>query len=85
VPRSSNSASSGATAQSVLGTVTVGATAAANVLYVNNITPVNINAGDQIVCDCTTAATTSGSAIGYIIADFDAETAKNQTVTVVTA
>jgi hypothetical protein len=79
------SAGSGATAQTVLGTVTIPKTAAADVVVVNNITPVNINPGEQIVADCTTAATTSGSAIAYVVADYNAEVAKNESVTVVTA
>lgn len=65
------------TAQSSLGTVTATLTAAANTVFYNDITPVNLNAGDQIVCDCTTAATTSGSAIAYVLMDYDPETAVN--------
>lgn len=72
--------------QSSLGTVSVAATAAANAVFVNNITPVNLNVGDQIVADCTTAATTSGSVIANIVADYSAETSLNESVvTVVTA
>lgn len=79
------SAGSGATAQTVLGTVTVAKTAAVDTVFVNNITPVTLNPGEQIVADCTTAATTSGSAIAYVIADYSAETSLNESVTVVTA
>lgn len=75
-----------ATSQTSLGTVSVAATAAANAVFVNNITPVNLNVGDQIVADCTTAATTSGSVIANIVADYSAETSLNESVvTVVTA
>jgi hypothetical protein len=72
------SAGSGSTAQTVLGTVTVPATAAVNSIYYNDITPVNINAGDQLVCDCTTAATTSGSAFGDVLWDYDPEAVLNE-------
>lgn len=78
------SAGSGATAQTVLGTVTIPKTSAVDLVYMNLITPVNINAGDQIVADCTTAATTSGSAIAYVVADYSAEYNKNS-VNIVTA
>lgn len=71
--------------QTSLGTVTIPKTAAADTVVVNNITPVNMNVGDQIVADCTTAATTSGSAIAYVVADFNPETSLNESVTVVTA
>lgn len=80
------SAGSGATAQTSLGTVTVGINAAVDTVWVNNITPVIINPGDQIVCDCTTAASASGSAIAYLVHCFDPEVSKNEgKVTVVTA
>ena len=77
----------GSTASQVtLGTVTLGSTAAANTLYVNNITPVQIPAGSQLVANCTTAAGTAGAAIAYVNVDFSAEVSKNETaVTVVTA
>jgi hypothetical protein len=68
-----------------LGTITTGLTSAANTLFVNNITPVAIPVGSQIVADCTTAATSSGAGIAYIVADFSSEVSKNETVTVVTA
>src|SRR5258708_3619321 len=69
--------------QSVLGTVTVAKTSVVDLVYVNNITPVNIAAGDQIVADCTTAATTSGSGIAYLLADFSAEVSKSESAVVV--
>lgn len=79
------SAGSGATAQSVLGTVTIAKAAAVDTVFVNNITPVLVQPGQQIVADCTTAATTSGGAIAYISHNFSAEVAKNEAVTLVTA
>jgi hypothetical protein len=75
-----------ATGQTVIGTITTGLTSASNTLFVNNITPVQIPAGSQVVANCTTAATSSGAGIAYIVADYSAEVSKNETaVTVVTA
>lgn len=71
--------------QTVLGTVTVPGSAAANAVYYNDITPVNLSAGDQIVADCTTAATTSGSAFAEVFVDLNPETATNEGYTKVTA
>jgi hypothetical protein len=80
------SAGSGATAQTTLGTVTIGVNAAADTVWVNNITPVVINPGDQIVADVTTAASASGSAIAYLVHCFSPEVSRNESkVTVVTA
>lgn len=72
-------AGSGATAQTVIGTVTLPVNAVANSIYYNDITPLNVNAGDQIVADCTTAAGTSGSAIADVLWEYDPETALNET------
>ena len=69
-----------------LGTVTLGATGAVNSLYLNNIKPVNVPAGSQIVAVCTTAASTGGAAIAYCTVDYAPEEPGNQSaVTLVTA
>lgn len=60
-----------------LGTVSIPAAAVANAVYYKDITPYNCLIGDQLVFDCTTAASTSGAAIAGFLADFDPEAAAN--------
>lgn len=73
-----------ASGQTALGTISVPGGTAANAVFYNDITPVLCNAGDQIVADCTTAATSSGSVIGSAIAIYSPEVAANMGFTKVT-
>lgn len=69
-----------ASGQSSLGTISVPTAIAADKVYYNNITPVVLNAGDQICFDVTTAAA-GGSAAGIALFaveyDLNPEDARN--------
>lgn len=64
--------------QTVIGTLTIPATQAINKIIYKDITPANLNVGDQLLLNVTTAATSSGSGFLVVEADLDPETALNQ-------
>lgn len=67
--------------QSTLGTLTIPTTIAVNKIYYKDITPVNCTLGDQIVVEVTTAAAGGGAAgkvVADYLADYDPETAANE-------
>lgn len=73
------------TTQTTVGTLTIPATQAINKIIYKDITPVNINIGDQILMNVATAATTSGSGFFFVEYDLDPEVAGNQTKMIASA
>lgn len=73
------------TSQTVLGTLTVPATQAIDKIVYKEITPANLNIGDQILLNVTTASTTSGSAFLIVEVDRDPEVALNQSKMIASA
>lgn len=71
--------------QTVLGTVTLTGTQAANTLVVNNIKPVSVPANSQIVANCSTAATSSGAGVALMASEYSPEESLNESVVLVTA
>lgn len=71
--------------QTTVGTLTIPKTQAINKIIYKDITPVNLNIGDQLLMNVTTAATSSGSGFFFVEADYDPETPLNQTKMIASA
>lgn len=74
--------------QSTLGTITIPTAIAVNAIYYKDITPVNCSRGDQVVVEVTTAAAgggAAGKAVFDFLADYDPESALNDSNMVASA